>query len=151
MKKASLYVAVTAAVGAALFPGVPGSSGQTDKALVETPTTVSHSPAERKKALELAPDSFRDRLNYRLALLPTSEMLRAIFELDQAQDPRSPDDWFNLGTAFKRQGHTTAAIREFERMVQPAPDMLSQRRLASQKWGNDGSGAVAWNCRWRPG
>ena len=135
MKKASLYTAVTAALASALFLGVPGSSGQTGqerlwryrnlgKALFETPATAAEAPAELKKALELAPDSFRDRLNYGLALLRSGEIEQAIPELQkaQAQDPKSPYTWFNLGIAFKRQGRTADAIRQFERMVQLVPD-----------------------------
>ena len=135
MKKASLYLAVVAALASALFLAVPGGSGQTGqerlwrsrnlgKALFETPTTASEAPAELKKALDLAPDSFRDRLNYGLSLLRAGEADQAIVELGkaQAQDPKSPYTWFNLGIAYKRQGQTADAIREFERMVQLAPD-----------------------------
>jgi tetratricopeptide (TPR) repeat protein len=135
MKKASLYLAIAAALAAALFLGVPGGSGQTTqerlwrsrnlgKALFETPTTASQAPAELKKALDLAPDSFRDRLNYGLALLRAGQIEQAIPEIKkaQAQDPKSPYTWFNLGIAYKRQGQTADAIREFERMVQLAPD-----------------------------
>jgi Flp pilus assembly protein TadD len=135
MKKASLAVAVAAAAGSALFLAVPRSSGQSGqerlwryrnlgKALFETPTSQSQAPAELKKALDLAPDSFRDRLNYGLALLRAGQVDQAIVELQkaQAQDPKSPYTWFNLGIAFKRQERTEDAIREFERMVELAPD-----------------------------
>lgn len=135
MKKASLYVAIAAVLGCALFLGVPGTFGQIDqqllwryrnlgKALFETPTTQAQAPAELKKALDLAPDSFRDRLNYGLALLRAGEIDQAIVELQkaQAQDPKSPYTWFNLGIAFKRQGRTADALRQFERMVELAPD-----------------------------
>ena len=135
IKKTSLYLAAIAALAAALFLGVPRGSGQTGqellwrhrnlgKALFENPTTQSQAPAELKKALDLAPNSFRDRLNYGLALLRAGEIDQAIAELRkaQAQDPKSPYTWFNLGIAYKRQERTADALREFERMVQLAPD-----------------------------
>ena len=135
IKKTSLYLAAIAALAAALFLGVPRGSGQTSqellwrhrnlgKALFENPTTQSQAPAELKKALDLAPNSFRDRLNYGLALLRAGEIDQAIAELRkaQAQDPKSPYAWFNLGIAYKRQERTADALREFERMVQLAPD-----------------------------
>ena len=135
MRKASLAVAIAAAAGAALFLAVPRSSGQSGqellwryrnlgKALFETPTSQSQAPAELKKALDLAPNSFRDRLNYGLALLRAGEVDHAIVELQRAQgqDPKSPYTWFNLGIAFKRQERTADAMRQFERMVELAPD-----------------------------
>jgi tetratricopeptide (TPR) repeat protein len=135
MKKASLFVAAIVALAGGLFLGVPRGSGQTNqellwryrnlgKALFENPTTQSQAPAELKKALDLAPGSFRDRLNYGLALLRAGEIDPAIAELQkaQAQDPQSPYTWFNLGIAYKRQERLADAIREFERMVQLAPD-----------------------------
>ena len=94
------------------------------KAFYETPTTVAQSVDELKKALELAPDSFRDRLNYGLALLRAGRVKEGIAELEKAQkqDPASPHTWFNLGIAFKREGRYPDAIREFERMVQLVPN-----------------------------
>jgi predicted Zn-dependent protease len=69
------------------------------KALFETPTSQSQAAAELKKALGLAPNSFRDRLNYGLALLSAGQIDQAIAELRkaQAQDPQPPYTWFNLG------------------------------------------------------
>ena len=93
------------------------------KALFETPTTVAQSVVELKKALDLAPDSFRDRLNYGLALLRSGDNKAAILELEQAQkqNPSLPYTWFNLGIAFEREGRYPEAIREFERMTQLDP------------------------------
>jgi len=135
MKKASLYLATIAALGCALFLGVPGTFGQNDqellwryrnvgKALYETPTKEPQAPPELKKALDLAPDSFRDRLNYGLSLLRAGEADQAIVQLAkaQAQDPKSPYTWFNLGIAFKHLGRTADAIHQFERMVELVPD-----------------------------
>jgi tetratricopeptide (TPR) repeat protein len=94
------------------------------KALFETPATMSQAPAELKKALELAPDSFRDRLNYGLALLRTGDLDAAIAELEKAQklNPDLPHTWFNLGVAYKRKGRRADAQRQFERMAQMIPD-----------------------------
>jgi len=93
------------------------------KPLFETPTTVAQSVVELKKALDLAPDSFRDRLNYGLALLRSGDNKAAILELEKAQkqDPDKPHTWFNLGIAYKREGRYPEAIREFERMAQLDP------------------------------
>ncbi len=94
------------------------------KALFETPTTMSQAPAELKKALDLAPDSFRDRLNYGLSLLRNGDLDAAIVELEKAQklNPDLPYTWFNLGIAYKRKGRRADALRQFERMVQMTPD-----------------------------
>ena len=94
------------------------------KALYETPGSVTKAPAEWKQALELAPDSFRDRLNYGLALLRAKETESAVAELEEAQkqNPAVPHTWFNLGIAYKRAGHNRDAIRQFERMIELVPD-----------------------------
>ena len=94
------------------------------KALFETPTTLPEAAAELKKALQLAPDSFRDRLNYGLALLRSGDRNGGIVELEKAQkqDPALPHTWFNLGVAYKRERRYPEAIRQFERMIELAPD-----------------------------
>ena len=94
------------------------------KALFETPTTVSESVAELKQALDLAPDSVRDRLNYGLALLRAGSTKEAIVELEkvQKQDPSLPHTWFNLGIAFKRESRYEDAIRQFVHMAELVPD-----------------------------
>jgi len=94
------------------------------KALFETPTTLPEAAAELKKALQLAPDSFRDRLNYGLALLRSGDRMGGIAELEKAQkqDPALPHTWFNLGVAYKRERRYPEAIRQFERMIELAPD-----------------------------
>jgi hypothetical protein len=93
------------------------------KALYETPASVPQSAVELKKALELAPGSFRDRLNYGLALLRAGDIKQGREELESAQkqEPNSPYTWFNLGVAYKREGMYPEAIRQFERMVQLVP------------------------------
>jgi len=94
------------------------------KAFYETPTTVNEAPAELKKALTLAPNSFRDRLNYGLALLRAGEKDRAITELEKAQkqNPDVPHTWFNLGIAYKHDRRYPEAILQLERMIALAPD-----------------------------
>jgi tetratricopeptide (TPR) repeat protein len=94
------------------------------KAYYETPTTVTEAPAELKKALDLAPTSFRDRLNYGLALLRAGEQNAAIAELEKAQkqNPDVPHTWFNLGIAYKHMRRYPEAIRQLERMIQLVPD-----------------------------
>ena len=93
------------------------------KALYETPTSVPQSAVELKKALDLAPGSFRDRLNYGLALLRAGDLKQGMENLEKAQkqEPNSPYTWFNLGVAYKREGMYPEAIRQFERMVQLVP------------------------------
>jgi lipoprotein NlpI len=94
------------------------------KALFETPTTVGESVAELKQALDLAPDSAPDRLNYGLALLRSGKTREAIVELEavQKQDPSLPHTWFNLGIAYKRESRYQDAIRQFTRMAELVPD-----------------------------
>ncbi|MGD0201703.1 MAG: FG-GAP-like repeat-containing protein [Bryobacteraceae bacterium] len=93
------------------------------KAFYETPTTVPQAVTELRKALELAPDSFRDRLNYGLALLRAGQNKEGIAELERAQkqDPSIPHTWFNLGIAYKRESRYQDAIRQFERMIELVP------------------------------
>jgi len=93
------------------------------KALYETPTSVPQSAVELKKALDLAPGSFRDRLNYGLALLRAGDLKQGMEQLEKAQkqDPKSPYTWFNLGVAYKREGMYPEAIGQFEHMVQLVP------------------------------
>ena len=94
------------------------------KALFETPTAISEAPAELKKALDLSPDSFPDRLNYGLALLRSGNVKDGIAELEKAQKQNLnvPHTWFNLGIAYRRTARYSEAIRQFERMVELVPD-----------------------------
>ena len=119
----------------ALFLCLPSGVGQTaeadlwrhrhiGQALFETPARVAEAPAELKKAADLAPNSFRDRLNYGLALLRAGDLKPAVTELETAQslNPALPHTWFNLGVAYKRLGRKDEAIRQFQRTVELAPD-----------------------------
>jgi hypothetical protein len=93
------------------------------KAFYENPTTQPQAVTEFHTALEMAPGSVRERLNYGLALLRVGEMARGIAELEkvQKQDPRLPHTWFNLGVAYKRESEFDKSLVEFEGMARLVP------------------------------
>ncbi len=133
MKTSSVFAASAALALAAVWALTAADQGNEEalwrhrnigKALFETPTSMAQAPAELKKALDLAPDSFRDRLNYGLALLRAGDLEKAISVLEKAQQqsPENPHTYFNLGIGFKRAGRYEDAQRQFERMVQLVPD-----------------------------
>src|ERR1700679_2930245 len=70
------------------------------KAFYENPTTKQEAVREFKEALEIAPDSAREKLNYALALLRAEgqeqEAVKLLEEV-QRQEPSLPHTWFNLG------------------------------------------------------
>ena len=73
------------------------------KALFETPTTVAESCGIEESARS-APNSFRDRLSYGLALLRAGQLEKGIGELENAEaEPDIPHTWFNLGIAEARR------------------------------------------------
>src|SRR4029077_6547299 len=74
------------------------------KAFYENPTTQTQAVAEFKAALDLAPDSARERLNYGLALLRAGKTEEGVAELlrVQKQDPKLPHTWFNLGIVYRK-------------------------------------------------
>jgi Tfp pilus assembly protein PilF len=94
------------------------------KAFYENPTTQMQAVDEFRKALELAPDSARERLNYGLALLRAGKTAEGVAEIEkvQKQDPKIPHTWFNLGIQYKRQGEAEKAITQFEHMIKLVPD-----------------------------
>ncbi len=94
------------------------------KAFYENPTTQYRAVEELKAALDLAPDSARERLNYGLALLRAGKNDEGIAELEkvQKQDPSIPHTWFNLGIAYKRAADYDRATAQFEKMVALVPD-----------------------------
>ncbi len=94
------------------------------KAFYENPTTQYEAVEELRKALELAPDSPRERLNYALALLKAGKTAEGVAELEkvQKQAPEIPHTWFNLGIAFKRESQYDKAIVQFEGMIARVPD-----------------------------
>jgi len=93
------------------------------KAFYENPTTQQQAVAEFRTALEMAPDSVRERVNYGLALLRVGELPRGIVELEKAQkqDAKLPHTWFNLGVAYKRESEFDKALAEFEGMARLVP------------------------------
>jgi len=95
------------------------------KAFYENPTTQQNAVREFQQALELAPDSARDKLNYALALLKVQgreeEAIKLLQEV-QRQDPSLPHTWFNLGIYYKHQGDTKRAIEQFLGLLARTPD-----------------------------
>ena len=94
------------------------------KAFYENPTTQYEAVEEFRQALELAPESPRERLNYALALLKAGKAPEGVAELQkvQKQAPDLPHTWFNLGIAFKRESQYDPAIVQFEGMIARVPD-----------------------------
>ena len=95
------------------------------KAFYENPTTQQEAVREFQQALQIAPDSARDKLNYALALLKVqgreAEAVKLLEEV-QRQDPSLPHTWFNLGIYYKHQGDARQAIAQFEGMLARTPD-----------------------------
>jgi tetratricopeptide (TPR) repeat protein len=94
------------------------------KAFYENPTTQKEAVVEFKKALDLAPDSARERVNHGLALLRAGQTKEGTAELLKAQteDPAIPHTWFNLGILYKKDGDYEHAIEQLEGMVKLVPD-----------------------------
>ncbi|HUE05054.1 MAG TPA: FG-GAP-like repeat-containing protein [Bryobacteraceae bacterium] len=94
------------------------------KAFYENPTTQAQAVDEFKKALDLAPNSAREHLNYGLALLRAGKNDEGVAELQRAQklDPTIPHTWFNLGIVFKKEGEYATAVAQFEGMLRLVPD-----------------------------
>src|SRR5918912_1231504 len=82
------------------------------KAFYENPTTQTQAVDEFKKALDLAPTSAREQLNYALALLRAGKNKEAVAQLEKVQKahPELPHTWFNLGIVFKKEGEFAKAI-----------------------------------------
>ncbi|MBK5291658.1 MAG: VCBS repeat-containing protein [Acidobacteriia bacterium] len=94
------------------------------KAFFENPTTQAQSVNEFKQALDLAPQSARERLNYGLALLAAGRTPEGIAEIEkvQKQDPKIPHTWFNLGIQYKKAGDYPKARQQLETMLRLAPN-----------------------------
>lgn len=135
MRRVGRHTAVAVVIGlclAALWDRT--GAGQTDdalwhhrnlgKAFYENPTTSGLAVEEFKKALDLAPGSARERVNYGLALLRAGKTQEGVAELARAQkqDPSIPHTWFNLGITFKKDSQYEQAIVQFEEMVRLVPD-----------------------------
>jgi tetratricopeptide (TPR) repeat protein len=93
------------------------------KAFYENPTTQKEAVREFLLALQLAPGSARERLNYGLALLRAGDTQNAVRELEkvQKQDPALPHTWFNLGVTFKKNGDFDRALSEFQEFARLLP------------------------------
>ena len=93
------------------------------KAFYENPTTQAEAVAEFKKALDLAPQSTREKLNYGLALLRAGKVDEGVALLKEVQraDPKLPHTWFNLGIYYKKNGDAAQSLAQFEQMVKLAP------------------------------
>ena len=94
------------------------------KAFYENPDTHVQSAQELKKALDLKPDSVRERVNYALALLRAGQTDQGVAELlkVQQQDPSLPHTWFNLGIAYKHASEYDKAIEQFRGMIRLTPN-----------------------------
>ncbi|HXJ40191.1 MAG TPA: tetratricopeptide repeat protein, partial [Bryobacteraceae bacterium] len=94
------------------------------KAFYENPTTANEAVTEFKKALDLAPASNREKLNYALALLHAGSAEPAVKLLKEVQkaDPKLPHTWFNLGVYYRKNGDPAQAIAQFEAMLKLTPD-----------------------------
>ena len=94
------------------------------KAFYENPTTQQQAVNEFKAALDLAPESVRERINYGLALLRAGKTDEGSAQLLQAQkqDPTVPHSWFNLGIVYKKASDYARAVTQFEQMVRLVPD-----------------------------
>ena len=93
------------------------------KAYYENDITLVQAVGEFQKALLLAPNSVRERLNYGLALLRAGRTKEGVAELEkvQKQDASLPHTWFNLGIVFRKDGDFERAITQFEKMVALVP------------------------------
>ncbi len=93
------------------------------KAFYENPTTQREAVVEFKAALDLAPQSLPDKLNYGLALLRAAQAAEGVAVLKDVQrrDPALPHTWFNLGIYYKNAGDLGKAAAQFTQFVKLAP------------------------------
>ncbi|MBS1854031.1 MAG: VCBS repeat-containing protein, partial [Acidobacteria bacterium] len=87
-----------------------------------------------RKALALAPDSVRERINYGLSLLRAGDLDSGLAELRkaQSQDPSSPYTWFNIAVTLKRQGDLDGALTQFRGMEKLVPgDPITHYQIGS--------------------
>jgi tetratricopeptide (TPR) repeat protein len=116
------------------------------KAFYENPTTQRQAVDEFKKALTLAPESVRERVNYGLALLRAGDVVHGLEELRKAQkaDPKLPHTWFNLGIALKKQGDLEGALAQFQTFLKLVPnEPVARYQVASiLKANGDQAGAA---------
>src|ERR1044071_1883623 len=89
------------------------------KAFYENPTTHAEAITELKRALDLAPNSIPEKLNYALALLRGARAPEAVPLLQDVQrrDPALPHTWFNLGIYYKQNNELDKATAQFEQLI----------------------------------
>ncbi len=94
------------------------------KAFYENPDTHQQALEQLRHALDLAPGSVREKINYGLALLRAGQVEQGVSELlaAQKQDAALPHTWFNLGIAYKHAGDYDKAIAQFQGMIRLVPD-----------------------------
>ncbi len=94
------------------------------KAFYENPTTQNESVEEFRKALALAPDSAREKLNYGLALLRAGKTEEGIAQLEEVivKAPEIPHTYFNLGIEYKKQGENEKSLARMTRFTELVPD-----------------------------
>jgi tetratricopeptide (TPR) repeat protein len=94
------------------------------KAFYENPVTKQEAVDIFRKALALAPQSARERLNYGLALVRNGDVDQGIAEISkvQKQDPGIPHTWFNLGILYKKKGEGEEALKQLRHMEELVPD-----------------------------
>ncbi len=94
------------------------------KAFYENPTTAAEAVTEFKKALDLAPNSNREKLNYALALIHAGKAEPGVALLKEVQknDPKLPHTWFNLGIYYRKNGDAELAVPQFEAMLKLTPE-----------------------------
>jgi Tfp pilus assembly protein PilF len=133
MGKAGSILRASVAGAAGLLFGFQSSPNAADqlaqarnlgKAFFENPTTQNECLEQFKKALDLAPDSVREQINYGLALLHAGKTEDGVAQLLKAQkaDPKIPHTWFNLGIAYENDSKIDEAIAQFQEMVKLVPD-----------------------------
>jgi len=81
------------------------------KAFYENPTTQEEAVAEFKQALDLAPDSPRERLNYGLALLKAGKVEEGEAELQKVRVLRPRSGEFAMPEKFGKVSHAPASRR----------------------------------------
>ncbi|MBV9613725.1 MAG: VCBS repeat-containing protein, partial [Acidobacteriaceae bacterium] len=93
------------------------------KAFFENPDTHAQAVDELHAALQMDPNSVRDRINYGIALLHAGQTEAGVAELVRAQkqDASIPNTWFNLGISYKHAGVYDQAIEQFRGMIRLVP------------------------------
>jgi len=94
------------------------------KAFYENPDTHREAVDQLRQALDLAPNSVGERINYGLALLRAGQTDAGVAELVRAQkqDPSIPHTWFNLGIVYKHNGDYPRSIEQLNGMVRLVPN-----------------------------